>query len=44
MMRRMMSMVTSQVSVELAGACLGLLFVSVTAGEGVGDLVDGFLR
>ena len=36
-------MVTSQVSVELACACLGVR-VPVTAGEGVSDLVDGFLR
>jgi len=43
MTRRIVSMVTSQVSVELARACLGLR-VSIAAGEGVGDPVDGFLR
>ena len=36
-------MVTSQGSVELARACLGLLLVSLAAGEGVGGLVHGFL-
>ena len=37
-------MVTSQVSVELARACLGPFVVSVAAGEGVGDLVPGVLH
>ena len=36
-------MVASQGSVELARACLGLLLVSLAAGEGVGGLVHGFL-
>jgi hypothetical protein len=39
-MRRMISMVTSQVSVEHD---LGPLVVSVAAGEGFGDLVPGVL-
>ena len=43
-MRTMRSMLTSQVSVELARACLGPLVVSVAAGEGVGDLVPGVLH
>src|ERR1039458_1119424 len=42
-MRRIVSMVTSQRLVELARACLGLLLVSLAAGEGVGGLVHGFL-
>ena len=37
-------MVTSQISVELARAWLGLLLVSLAAGEGAGDLVHGVLR
>src|SRR5665647_3277175 len=44
MMRRIVSMITSLVSAGLARAWLALVLVPLAAGEGVGDLVHGFLR